>query len=345
MHGLDHGSLVVGPPQRARWLPQGAGQLEVGLGRTRVDQDARVEDPQRVTDGLGVSEEVQHLGDVHRAQQRRAGTAVAVLTGEGAAVGRDEHGRLVEEASERGRTVALPQTEVDPHVDAAVAEVAVGHTVEAVPGEQRLEVAQVGAQAIRRNGRVLPAGVGGAGQAPCGQPGAVLPDPPQRGLLDDVGDDPVVQGRRIGGDTLRERTRFRLGVGRDLGEEPAAAARQHRDAAVPVADHADDAVVEAFAGDQWVPEDPRHGVGGVGHRGIAEHGEGAPGRVAHEPDGRAKDDGERALAAHQEPIEPATVLGEQLLEGVAGDLAGEPAEAGPDQAQVVGDQPVQGVPA
>ena len=49
------------------------------------------------------------------------------------------------------------QVEVDPHVQAAVAEVAVVGAPAAVPGQQRVELAQVGAEPLRRHRRVLPA--------------------------------------------------------------------------------------------------------------------------------------------------------------------------------------------
>ena len=83
------------------------------------------------------------------------------------------------------------ELEVDAHVHAAVAEVAVGDAVEPAVLEQRVEVAQVGAELLRRDRGVLPARLRRAAQRAGREPGAVLADPPQRELLDGVGDDPV----------------------------------------------------------------------------------------------------------------------------------------------------------
>ncbi len=70
---------------------------------------------------------------------------------------------------------------VDADVDAAVAEVAVRQAVEAVLGEERVELAQVGAEPLGRHGRVLPARprLRARRRAP-GQARAVGPDLPQR---------------------------------------------------------------------------------------------------------------------------------------------------------------------
>ena len=50
---------------------------------------------------------------------------------------------------------------------------------------------------------------------------------------------------------------------------------------------------------------------------------------------------EGALAADQEAVEPAAVLGQQVLEGVAGHLPAEPAELGAHERQVLVDQRVE----
>ena len=60
------------------------------------------------------------------------------------------------------RKFAMPglreQVEVDPDVQAAVAEVAVVDAAAAVPGQHAVELAQVGAEPLGRHRRVLPAG-------------------------------------------------------------------------------------------------------------------------------------------------------------------------------------------
>ena len=116
------------------------------------------------------------------------------------------------------------EREVDAHVHAAVAEVAVGHPVEPVLAQQLVEVAQPGAQPLGRYGGVLPAGVRRGLQAARGQPGAVLADPPQRGRLGEVLDQPVPEGARGRGEPAGE-VRGALGPGH-LDEQPAGAGRQ-----------------------------------------------------------------------------------------------------------------------
>ncbi len=229
----------------------------------------------------------------------------------------------------------VAQPEVDTHVHAAVAEVPVGDSVEPVVDEERVEGAEVLAEPVGRHGGVLPAGVRRGVEAPGGEAGAVLPDPPQRRLLGRVGDDPGVRGAaRVGDHRACARDRLGLGVAGELGEEPGRAPRQVGGRAAAGADHLHDALVEPLAGHQRVVEQTRHVVGRVEDGGVAEHGEHPVLRVAHQPHGGTEHHGERALAADQEPVEPAAVLGQQLLERITGDLAREPAELRADRAEV-----------
>ncbi len=253
-----------------------------------------------------------------------------------AAVRRDQVGGVLDEATEAPPATGILELEVDAHVHAAVAEVAVGNAVEGAVLQQRVEVAQVGAQPLGRHGGVLPARLRRPAQRARGEPGTVLADPPERQLLGDVGDDPVRHAGR-GRDGLRLGLR-RPGVRpRDLREQPALPVGQLRVAG----HHVGDALVEALAGDQRVLEQGGYGVGGVGHRRVAEHGERPDGRVLDQPHGRVEDQAERALGADQEAVEAAPVLGQQVLEGVAGDLATEPAELGADGAEVLVDEGIE----
>ena len=104
-----------------------------------------------------------------------------------------------------------------------------------------------------------------------------------------------------------------------------------------------DALVEPLARDERVLQEGGYGVRGIGHRRVAEHGERPGGRVLDEPDGRLEDQPEGALGAHQEAVETAAPLGEQVLEGVAGDLTTEATELGADGAEVLVHQAVQQV--
>ncbi len=228
-------------------------------------------------------------------------------------------------------------------MDAAVAEVAVGHPVEAGVAQQRVEATQVGAQPVRRHRGVLPPCVRGPLQAAGRQPGAVLPDPPERGHLGHLRHQSYVDRAGVAGHGVRRCAGFLDRRAGDLREEPARSTGQGGDGPAPGPDHVDDPGVESLAGDQGVVQQGRHGVGGLEHVGVAEHREGAGGRVLDEPHGRAGDHPEGALAADQEPVEVAAPLRQQVLEGVAGDLTGEAAEPGADGAEVVGHECVEPV--
>ena len=79
----------------------------------------------------------------------------------------------------------------------------------------------------------------------------------------------------------------------------------------------------------------------AGMLGVAEHGQGHRLRRRDQPDGRAEDHAERAFGAGQELREIRAVLRQQVLQGVAGHLPGEPAELGADHAEVRRDQGVE----
>ncbi len=333
----------MGQPQRAARLAQPLGEPDVRVDRPRVHEHAGVEQVGRVEEVLDRGEQVDDLRGVHPRQQRRAGPAVAVLAGQAAAVRRGEVRGRLDEGPEGGRSPAPVEGEVDAHVHAAVAEVAVGHPVEPRVPQQRVEPAQVGAQPVRGDRGVLPAGVRGPLQAARGKARAVLADPPQRGRLGRPRHQPYVDRAGVARHPVGRRTGLLDRRTGHLGEQPAGAAGQVRHRPPPGPDHVDDPGVEPLAGDQRVVQQRRHGIRGLEHVRVAEHRQRPGGCVLDEPDGGAGDDAEGALAADQEPVEAAAALRQQVLQGVAGDLAGEPAEAGADGGQVVGDQGVEPV--
>ena len=92
-----------------------------------------------------------------------------MLAGHRTAVAGHEFGRLLDEAPIARSTAGPGQREVDPAVHAAVAEVPVRQSVQSVAVQQRVEVAQVGTELRRRDGRVLPPRVRRVGQGNAGQ--------------------------------------------------------------------------------------------------------------------------------------------------------------------------------
>ena len=93
--------------------------------------------------------------------------------------------------------------------------------------------------------------------------------------------------------------------------------------------------------DRPVRQQSGHRVRGLRHAGVAEHRQRHRLRRRHQRDGRAGDHGEGALGAGQELRQVGAVLRQQVLQGVAGHLPGEPAELGADQAQVRAHQGIQ----
>jgi len=83
-----------------------------------------------------------------------------------------------------------------------------------------------------------------------------------------------------------------------------------------------------------VGEQGGDGVGGGGHVRVAEHHEHGLGRDRDEVHGGGGDHAQRALAAREHPGQVGAVLGEQVLEGVPGDLPLEPPELRADGGEV-----------
>ncbi len=160
--GLAEVVVVVGEGEVGahRRQPRVRATAQVVGGVVRVDHLARVHHAVGVPDRLELAERPDQLLAVHRGEQRAPGLPVAVLAGERAAVPGDEPGRAVEELAPLGHPVRGAEAEVDPAVDAALAEVTVerGLVVELL--EQGAEVPQVVADLVRRHRGVLPAGVG-----------------------------------------------------------------------------------------------------------------------------------------------------------------------------------------
>ena len=270
-----------------------------------------------------------------------------MLAGQRAAVARDQAGGVLHERPvPRAPPVGLAaggEGEVDAHVQAAVAEVPVRHPLQPVAVEQLLEPAHVRAELLHRDGGVLPAGVRRppVGRA-VGQPGAVLADAPDGRGVRRVGDHHRVDGAGVGEHAARLALDLGDVVTGQLDDQPAGAARQVRDdGGGHVAQSLHDPLVEALDRRGLVGEQPGGGVGGLGHRGVAEHHESAHGGVGDQPDRRAQHQPEGPLAAHERAGDVEAALGQQVLQRVARHLPAEAAELGADRAERAGHQAVQ----
>ena len=108
-----------------------------------------------------LAEQFQGLRGIHPWQQLRAGAPVAVLAGHRTAVGGHHLGGFQHESAIPGFAIGRLEGEIDARVDTAVTKVPVRQRMQAVPGQEGLEVAQVVAQVFRGYSRVLPASIGG----------------------------------------------------------------------------------------------------------------------------------------------------------------------------------------
>ena len=304
-----------------------------------------VEEVTGVEDVLDAGEQVEHLGGVHEAQKFAAGAPVAVLAGDGAAVGRADTGRGLQERARMCHAGRGLEWHGEAHVHAAVTEVPVQEAVDVELLHEGGEVAQVRAEVLGWDGCVLEAGPGllvaAARAVRRGAPAqarTVGADPPQgRGLGPGRVHDRVDGGGggAQGASSLQGGGDVFAG-GSDFDEEPAFALGQGGDGAGALvgAHDVDEAPVHALHREGRVGQQRGHVVGGLDHGAVAEGGEHGSVGQGHEAHGDGQDEDEGALGAGEHGGEVAPALGGEVFEGVAGDLALEAAELRADGGQV-----------
>jgi hypothetical protein len=129
--------------------------------RGGFDDDARIEKARGVKDPLDLTKEVDGVLRVHVLEKLASSATVAVLPRDGSPVGGDEPSRVAEKLPIALPACVLVEIEVDPDVDTSVPEVSVRHPMEAIAGQERLELGEVGGETAGRHRRVLPPGVRG----------------------------------------------------------------------------------------------------------------------------------------------------------------------------------------
>ena len=295
-----------------------------------ADQAVRVHLPVRIPDPLEVVERRHQLRAEHLREQLGAAVALAVLAGERAAVGDDEVCALLHERPERLHAGGGLQVEVHAGVHAPLAEVAVVDAPVAVVVEDLLEVAQVGAELVGVDGGVLPVALGVHVPGGAAVADRALADLPDADLVELVDDHPGIDLRPVPEQLERApglvldlvsivaaefdvQPRAPFGEERALGREPS------------LGDHVlDQLVVEPLEPDRLGSlEDHRDVVGGLEHIGIAEQQRAALLRARDQADRRVEDVRAGALGADERARDVEAVLGEQLVEVVAGHAAGD----------------------
>ena len=137
-------------------------EAEVFVGLVGVDELAGIHAVGGVEDALEGAEGLHQLFAEHLGKQRAAGLAVAVFTGERAAVGEGDVGGAVDELAEFEDAGRSLEVEVEAHVDAALAEVAVHGAGVVVLVHERADGAEVAAELSGVDGGVFPALPAGA---------------------------------------------------------------------------------------------------------------------------------------------------------------------------------------
>ena len=133
MHG---GGEVVDPTAQTHG-PQ------VTVHRARIDQHAGIQQVLRVEGGLDLTEGLKCSGGVHRWEQLRPRSTVAVLARQRAAIASNQLGRFFDESPITPSSALLGQWEVDADVHASVAEVTVRQPLQSMINKQLVEVSQV----------------------------------------------------------------------------------------------------------------------------------------------------------------------------------------------------------
>ncbi|MNX88355.1 hypothetical protein D3C86_1203230 [compost metagenome] len=224
-------------------------------------------------------------------------------------------------------------------MDAALAEVPVQVAGVVVGIEQLAQGAQVAAQLLGGDRRVLPAfpGEGLAGHEG-GCPKPRLPHPPDDRLLDGI----VVKLEGGGLGEAREALHeglglgvgFRLGLAAELGQQPPPAVRQQLQVlgVQPLHLHVvDEAVVHPFEADGPGVEDLEDVVARLVHAGVADNQEAPRRRARHQAQLGREDRDAGALGPDQRAGHVEAVLRQQLVEAVPADPARDLGEALADE--------------
>ncbi len=258
----------------------------------------------------------EHLGE-----ECASGLAVAVFSGEGAAVGEGDVGGAVDELAEIEDAGGGFEVEVEAHVDAALAEVAVHCGGVVVLVDEGVDGAEVAAELRGVDGGVFPAlPAGGGFSVRAGDEGggaeAGLADVPDAlGLVGGVDAGGGVSGKRFHGghEGAGFGVGFGLSGGAELYDEEAVAGREEFevfDGFLLAAERVEQIAVDAFETDGFVLEDLGDVVGGEEDVGEANSYEGAALGAFDELERSAEDDGAGAFAADEGSGEVEIVFGE-----------------------------------
>src|SRR5712692_10318709 len=140
------------------WLPGviASTQPQVLIQQVRLNDFAWVHLPVWIPQRFELAESLDQLGAKHFRQQLGPRLAVTMLSGERTTVTDNQVCGLFHKLAVVGDAFSGLQIEVDAHVHACMAEVAVESTAITVPAHQLTQVAQVVPQLVRGDGSVFP---------------------------------------------------------------------------------------------------------------------------------------------------------------------------------------------
>ena len=330
--GCGEGAVVFGEGEVGFGLPGfvvGA-EAKVFVRLVGVDEFAGVHAVGRVEDVLEGAEGHHELFAEHLGEESATGLAIAMFAGERATVGESDVGGAVDELAEVEDAGFGFEIEVEAHVHAALAEVAVhcAGVVELL--HQRVDGAEIAAELRGIDGGILPSLPPGtdAGDE-CGGAKAGLADVPDAfGFVRGVEASGGLggQGFEVGGEGARFGVGFGLGRGAELNDEESVAGWEQGEIVegfLFAAEGVEKIAVHAFEADGFELEDLRHVVGGEEDVREADAEEGAAGWGFDELKSCAEDDGAGAFAADEGAGEVEGVFREQFVEVEAGDAAGD----------------------
>ena len=150
---------VRGTALRAHWraLVEGVAKVfERIVDAHRIEELAGIHAVVRIPERLEFAEGLHELGAEHFGQQRGARLAVAVLAGERAAKARTRSAARSMNSRKMRMPCCAAEIEIDAHVDAALAVVAVERAAIAVLGHELGDGAKICAQLLGGNGSILP---------------------------------------------------------------------------------------------------------------------------------------------------------------------------------------------
>ena len=335
--GLGQAAVVGGELEIGFRFPGGvvSAEAKILVEFVRLDQLAGIHLPFGIPCRLEFAEGLNQFRAEHFWKQFAAGLAVAVFAGNGAAIADHEVGSGFHKLAELGDTVFRLQVEIDAVVNAAMAEVAVERALVAEVREHFAEIAEIAAEFFRGDGGIFKAFPVErfAGHMRGDAEAGFANFPHALGLLM-VSAEPHVGRVRAAAERLHQAAGLGFGFPRgfcaELDHQPSAAFGQERESFgvdAFLSRVADQQFVEALEADGLVRHDLGHVVGALINVRIGDDQQHAFRRTLDQTAGGFENGDASAFGADERASDVEAILGQKLVQVVAGDAAGNVGEA------------------